>query len=76
MQKTFYLIVNGKRDARVVRLRPSLRLDEVSFRVVVNFPEPRTIAGEIVLTIDENIVTVDGVEMIPLSLVRVINDDA
>lgn len=75
MQKTFYLIVNGKRDARVVRSRPSLRLDEVSFRVVVNFPEPRTIADEIVLTIDENIATVDGVEMIPLSLVRVTKDD-
>jgi hypothetical protein len=68
MKETRYLIFNAKREARVVTRYAQARIDETVFRITIDFPSPRAIAGEIALTIGENIANVDGVEMIPLSL--------
>jgi hypothetical protein len=71
--ETYYLIFNGGRKARVVKPRwggtPDLRPDETAFRIKIEFPERRRVAGDIELVIAENVVTVDGVEMIPLKTV-------
>lgn len=67
-KEILYLVFDGRRKARVLTKAPYLRLDETAFKVVVSFPSPRAIAGNIELTIGENVATVDGVEMIPLAL--------
>ena len=70
--ETYYLIINGARKARVVKPRwgePALRPDETAFRLKIDFPPRRRVTGDIDLVISENVVTVDGVEMLPLESV-------
>lgn len=69
MKKSFYLIVNADGNARVVKSYNRASFTETVFNVTVTLPEPRKIAGNIDLLIEEHIATVDGVEMIPLKYV-------
>lgn len=70
MKKTFYLIVDATGKARVVQNYGRANFTETVFNVTVNLPEPRKVAGNIELTIEEHIATVDGVDMIPLKYVE------
>ena len=70
MKKSFYLVIDAKGNPRCVKSYVRANFTETVFRVSVNMPEPRVVAGDIELTLEEHTAFVDGVEMIPLKYVE------
>ena len=64
-----YLIVNAKHEFRLTKKRPALLVDETAFCLNVTFPDKPFIAT-IDLEVPLTVITVGGVEMVPLSTVR------
>ena len=63
MNQTHYLIIRSDGSVRIVTRYPSLRTDEVAYRMVIKLPAGwGLMAGELIVTLPEGLPTAEMVE--------------
>ena len=74
--QSIYLIVDGDGNGRVIKRHwnAKLRPYETMYQIRLAMPTKRFVEATIDITLDERIVTVDGVAMVPLAMTYVADE--
>ena len=76
--QSIYLVVDGDGNGRVIKRRWTVKLKpyETMFEIKLAIPPKRFIEATIDVTLDERIVTVDGIAMVPLCMTYQTTEEA